>query len=203
MKTMKKCMAALLVGLMAVVAVTGCASFDASAYLKALMDNTYKNDSTAFVEQKIGTKEEAEESYQQAMAGSMDELLGYGLDDATTAEAEKLIADIYAAVDYTVGEAEKDGDTYIVTVTYKPMLFFDNYMDAVTAMAQEYMLEHNEQPSEEEAVAMVLEVLKNEVANVEYGEEATIEIRIEVNNNVYSPNQTDWANLEMALLGLN
>ena len=62
MKAMKKCEAVLA---MAVVTLTGCASFDASAYLKAILDNSYKNDSTAFVEQKVGTKEEAAELYQQ------------------------------------------------------------------------------------------------------------------------------------------
>ena len=50
---MKKCVAVLA---MAVVTLTGCASFDASAYLKAILDNSYKNDSTAFVEQKVGDR---------------------------------------------------------------------------------------------------------------------------------------------------
>ena len=75
---MKKCVAVLA---MAVVTLTGCASFDASAYLKAILDNSYKNDSTAFVEQKVGTKEEAAELYQQGIDANMNQLTGYTMDD--------------------------------------------------------------------------------------------------------------------------
>ena len=40
----------------------GCGKkFDPGNYVKALLDNSYKNDSTAFVEQEVGTKEQAEE----------------------------------------------------------------------------------------------------------------------------------------------
>jgi len=59
MKRMRK-VALLLVAALAAAVLGGCGgSFDASAYVKALMDNSYKGDSSAFVEQKVGTKEQA------------------------------------------------------------------------------------------------------------------------------------------------
>lgn len=60
MKNVKRIALALVCVLMVGI-LGGCGSkFDAQAYLNALLDASYKNDSTAFVEMKIGTAEEAE-----------------------------------------------------------------------------------------------------------------------------------------------
>ncbi len=209
MKAMRKCAAILLV---AITALTGCASFDASAYLKAILDNSYKNDSTAFVEQKVGTKEEAAELYQQGLDANMNQLAGYTMDDATKADMEKLFADIYAAADYTVGDATKDGNNYIVTVTYRPMKLFTEATDAYYAAIEEKTTEltqraqSGEDISDEEiekmAIDLYLSTFKDQLAKVEYGEETTMDIRIELSNNVYAPNQTDLGNFEVAVLGI-
>lgn len=210
MKAMKKCVAVLA---MAIVTLTGCASFDASAYLKAILDNSYKNDSTAFVEQKVGTKEEAAELYQQGIDANMNQLTGYTMDDATKAEMEKLFGDIYAAADYTVGEAEKDGKNFNVTVTYRPMTLFTEATDAYMAAIEEKTTEitqramSGEEVSDEEiekmAIDLYLSTFKDQLANIQYGEETTMVIKIELTDNVYAPNQTDLANFEAAVLGLN
>lgn len=210
MKSVRKCMAVLLV---AIVALTGCASFDASAYLKATLDNCYKNDSTDFVKQKIGTKEEAEELYQQGLDTNMNQLAGYTMDDDTKADMEKLFADIYASADYTVGEAEKDGDGYIVTVTYRPMTLFDKAEEAYYAAVEEKTAEitqrvlNGEDVSDEEIEKMAIELyiatFREQLESVEYGEEATIDIRIELNDNVYSPNLSDLGDFESAVLGID
>lgn len=210
MKAMKKCVAVLA---MAVVTLTGCASFDASAYLKAILDNSYKNDSTAFVEQKVGTKEEAAELYQQGIDANMNQLTGYTMDDATKAEMEKLFGDIYAAADYTVGEAEKDGKNFNVTVTYRPMTLMTDATDAYMAAIEEKTTEitqramSGEEVSDEEiekmAIDLYLSTFKDQLANIQYGEETSMVIKIELTDNVYAPNQTDLANFEAAVLGLN
>ena len=210
MKAMKKCVAVLA---MAVVTLTGCASFDASAYLKAILDNSYKNDSTAFVEQKVGTKEEAAELYQQGIDANMNQLTGYTMDDATKADMEKLFGDIYAAADYTVGEAEKDGKNFNVTVTYRPMTLMTDATDAYMAAIEEKTTEitqramNGEEVSDEEiekmAIDLYLSTFKDQLANIQYGEETSMVIKIELTDNVYAPNQTDLANFEAAVLGLN
>lgn len=209
MKAMKKCVAVLA---MAVVTLTGCASFDASAYLKAILDNSYKNDSTAFVEQKVGTKEEAADLYQQGIDANMSQLSGYTMDDATKAEMEKLFGDIYAAADYTVGEAEKDGKNFNVTVTYRPMTLMTDATEAYMAAIEEKTTEltqramSGEEISDEEiekmAIDLYLSTFKDQLANIQYGEETSMVIRIELTDNVYAPNQTDLANFEAAVLGI-
>lgn len=213
MKAMKKCVAVLA---MAVLTLTGCASFDASAYLKAILDNSYKNDSTAFVEQKVGTKEEAADLYQQGidelMREASNDLSGYTMDDATKAEMEKLFGDIYAAADYTVGEAEKDGKNFNVTVTYRPMTLMTDAAEAYLTALEEKRTEliqramSGEEISDEETMKMLIDLylstFKEHLANVQYGEETSMIIRVELNDNVYAPNQTDLAKFELAVLGI-
>ena len=54
----------------------GCGKgFDASAYVKALLDNSYKNDSTAFVEMKIGSAEEASSLDEEGLDAEMQGVL--------------------------------------------------------------------------------------------------------------------------------
>ena len=74
MKTMKK-VALMLCAVLAIGMMAGCGSFDASAYVKAVLDNSYKNDSTGYVDQKIATKEEAEEIYNQGLDQELDALI--------------------------------------------------------------------------------------------------------------------------------
>lgn len=58
----------LLVGILAVAMLGGC-STDTSVktYLQALLDASYKNDSTAFVKMKLGTAEDAQALYERGI----------------------------------------------------------------------------------------------------------------------------------------
>ena len=108
MKTMKK-VALMLCAVLAIGMMAGCGSFDASAYVKAVLDNSYKNDSTGYVDQKIATKEEAEKIYNQGLDQEMDAFIsgaGISVSDEIKADFRQLFADLYAATDYTVGESE-------------------------------------------------------------------------------------------------
>ena len=104
----------------------GCAKFDASAYVKAILDNSYLNDSTEFVEQKIGTAEEAAELYKQGIDAEMDAMLAsVTLSDEVQEAYREFYENMFQKVKYTVGEATKiDKNTIAVTVTYENMNIF-------------------------------------------------------------------------------
>ena len=86
----------------------GCAKFDASAYVKAILDNSYLNDSTEFVEQKIGTAEEAAELYKQGIDAEMDAMLAsVTLSDEVQEAYREFYENMFQKVKYTVGEATK------------------------------------------------------------------------------------------------
>lgn len=191
----------------------GCGTkFDASAYTKALLDNSYKNDSTDFVSMKLGTAEEAADLYEQGLDAEVDAMLSAAgnVSDAQAQEFRQVFADILAGARYTVGEAEKQDDgSFVVTVTYEQMQVFgpamEQYMDDINAWAAEIQSTGNI-PSDDEMMEKIVDMLKDSLVGAlpkaTYADSATTTIRIELNNNEYSPNENDIYNLEMVLFDL-
>ncbi|MGN0141294.1 MAG: hypothetical protein ACI4AD_03640 [Roseburia sp.] len=192
----------------------GCGlSFDASAYIKALLDNSYKNDSTEFLAQKIGTAEEASKLYEEGIDTELEALLaGVELSEELEAEYRQVLKDMFGAVKYTVGEAEKQDDgSYVVTVNYQQMQVFASAMAAyeteVTELMTQWTEDESSVPSDEEMLeqiyASLKDCLKDAVAGATYADEASTTIRVELADNVYSPNEDDVLNLETLLFDLN
>ena len=208
MKNMKKIIVALVCVMMLGV-LGGCgAKFDAEAYLSALLDNSYKNDSSAFVELKIGTAEEAAKLYEEGIDKEMDAFLSQ-LDVSEELEAEfrELFKDMLGKVKYSVTGSEKQDDgSYVVTVSYEQMKIFGpmmtDYEARVTDMYTQWS-ESEEIPSEDEMMEAIIVALKDcleeTLANVEYAETATTEVRIELKDKVYQPNMQDVTALEEVL----
>ena len=95
----KKRMATLLlVMVMAVGMFSGCgAKFDASKYLQAQLDNSYKNDSSLIIEQKIDTKENAEKVYEQVLDNQVDGFFtGVDVSDEVKSRYRDIFADMLA-----------------------------------------------------------------------------------------------------------
>ena len=214
MKKMRK-FSLLLVAMLVVTMLGGCGSFDASGYIKALLDNSYKNDSAAFVEQKVGTEEQAKELYDLGIKTEVDSLIsGVSISDELQNEFTTVIQDVYKNVKYTVGEATKqDDDSYVVEVKYQKMKVFAAAMEkfeegqqAYTDELSELVQNGGEYPSEDEINEKVYTILKDALKeaaqNAEYEDEASTTVRVELNDKVYSPNQEDVEALEYALFDL-
>ncbi len=214
MKKMKK-MSILLAAVVAATMLVGCGSFDASGYMKALLDNSYKNDSTAFVDQKVGTAEQAKELYDLGIETELNSLIsGVTISDELKNEFTTTLQDVYKSVKYTVGEAEKQDDgSYVVEVKYQKMKVFAPAMEKFQAEQQAYTDELSEQvqnggeyPSEDEiseqVYTMLKDAIKDAAANAEFEDEASTTVRIELKDKVYSPNQDDVEALEYALFDL-
>jgi len=212
MKKMMKKIALIMSCVMMTGMLAGCAKFDASAYLVALLDNSYKNDSTALVELGIGTEEEAAAIYEQGLDTEMQALTSTAGISADQVEGLRdVIADMLAGAKYTVGEAEaQDDGSYVVTVTYEQMKVFgptiDNYMAETEALVAEWTeaaLAGEEVASEDELMAEVIglfeTVLADAVANATYDAPQTTTVRIEKVDNAYQPNTEDLTNLEYLL----
>lgn len=192
----------------------GCGiKFDASGYAKALLDNSYKNDSTQFVAMKIGTAEEAADLYEQGLdaeVGAMLTAMGSMITDEQAQEFRDVFADILAGAKYTVGEAEKqDDNSYVVTITYEQMQIYSSaaeaYMEEVMDMRDEWTAAASageEVPSEDEMIEAVVNSLIDCFAeasqNATYAEPETATLRIELIDRVYTPNQSDLLELEKA-----
>lgn len=214
---MKK-LSLILAGALTVGLLGGCGnSFDAAAYAKALLDNSYKNDSTQFVAMKIGTAEEAADLYNQGLDANVDAMVSSAGGSISTEQAEsfrQVFADIYGGAKYTVGEAEKQGDdTFVVTITYEQMNVFEPamnaYMEEVNNMVEEWTAAATageEVPSEAEMSEQIItkyrDCFVDSLANVTYDEPATATLRIELIDNVWTPNEDDVMNLEMVFFDM-
>lgn len=213
MKKIMKKLALALAGVMTVGLLGGCGNtFDASAYTKALLDNSYKNDSTGFVQQNLGTAEEAAALYEEGLDAELEAMLSMaGITEEQAESFREVWADLLAGVKYTVGEAEKQDDgSFVVNITYEQMKVFEptmtEYMDVVTKMAEDWAAT-GEFPSDEEMMDEIVLALKdclvNAMANVTYAEPATTTIRIEIKDKQYQPNEDDILKLEEALFDID
>ena len=199
----------LLVGVLIVGAVSGCTSDKSvKAYLQALLDASYKNDSAGFVEIKLGTAEEAQALYEQGIDTGVGVFCSrLGVSDEYKEEFRPIYMDMLGKVRYAVEDADKQSDgSYIVTVSYEKMNVFKPalalHQENVAAMMDEWA-QSPEPPAEEGMVAAVYREfrssMENVLAQVQYDEKASMTVRIELINNVYTPNADDIAGLEKAL----
>ena len=188
----------------------GCTSSkDAESYLQALLDASYKNDSKTFVEIRLGTQEEAQALYNQGIDTGVSAFCSsLGVDEEYQEEFRQIYMDMLAKVRYTVGSAQKQSDgSFAVTVSYEKMNIFkpalELYQSDVAAMANEWAVSDDGTPSEEEMMREVILAFKKSMetvlAEVQYDEAETMIIRIELADNVYTPNAEDVAKLEKAL----
>lgn len=199
----------LLIGVLLLGIVGGCTSDKSvKTYLQALLDASYKNDSGAFVEMKLGTAEEAQALYEQGIDTGLDVFCSrLGVYDEYKEDFRQIYMDMLGKVHYTVENAEKQSDgSYIVTVTYEKMNIFKPalalHQENVAAMTDEWA-NASEPPAEEEMVAAVYTEFKNSMetvlAEVQYDAAASLTVRIELVDNVYTPNTDDIAELEKVL----
>ena len=198
----------LLICVLAVGILGGCTSDkDVQSYLQALLDTSYKNDTLEFIEMKLGTQDEAYALYTQGIDNGTKAFCSrLGVTEEFQEDFRTIYKDMLSKVHYEVGEAEKQSNgSYQVTVTYEKMNIFGPatamYQEKVAAMANDWAA--GDTPSEEEMMREVVlafkESMENVLAEVQYREPETITIRIELVDNVYTPNTDDVEALEKAL----
>ncbi len=207
-KYLKKILFAL-VGILMVGALSGCTSDKTvKTYLQALLDASYKNDSSAFVDMKLGKAEEAQALYIQGIDTGVSVFCSrMGISDEYKEEFRQLYMEMLGKVRYTVDTAEKQSDgSYIVSVTYEKMRIFEPaltlYQEKVAALGDAWK-NSDDVPSEEEIVERVIlefkESMEKVLSEVTYEEAASMNVKIELEDNVYTPNAEDIMELEKAL----
>lgn len=188
----------------------GCTSNkDISKYLEALLDTSYKDDISGFVDMKLGTEDEAHELYNQGIdegvSAFCDSLsVPEGLDN----EFRELYINMLKAVKYEVGGAVKQSDgSYIVTVTYEKMNIFkpavEIYEDGVSAIVDGWANSDENIEDEEKQRQVILEFknsMETAMSQAAYDEPQDMTVRIELADNKYTPNMDDVQELEKALV---
>lgn len=186
--------------------------FDASAYVKALLDNSYKGDSSAFVEQKIGTKEQAEQLYEDGIDTEVSSAISEtSVSEELKSEFRDVFKDLFKNVKYTVCGAVREGDTYEVGVKYQKMNVFASaeekynvgwvaYEDETT---RKYLAgEEYEELTSEKLYSILKDAIKDSMDGRTYSGVARTIIHIELSGGVWVPNEDDISNLEGLLFDI-
>jgi hypothetical protein len=201
MKTSKKVtlltVCVLILGLFA-----GCGSnFDASKYVQAQLDNSYKNDSSLVVSQKIATKEEAEDVYNQGIESEVNAFMeSSNAPDSVADRYTEVFTKMMSLASYTVGEATKQDDgSYVVNIEYRKMKILTPTMEKMTADTDKLA-----KMSEEEIYLAMADCMDEILSgDVEYEDTQTTTVRVEIVNKLYTVNTSDLEALEYCLYDLD
>lgn len=188
---------------------TACGSkLDAQGYLKAMLDLSYKGDSTAYVEMELGTAEQANALFERGIDSEMSffkEKLN--MSEELESDFRRLFKEIYGKAKYTVGDAkeQKDG-SFVVEITYERLNVFEpaltSYNEKIATLPEVWAAMETT-PTQEEMLEDMTEILRDalrdSIESAAYEAQETLTIRIELIDNVYTPNTEDVISLEKAL----
>ena len=107
---MKKSISLAAICMLVISMLAGCGTkFDASKYVQAQLDNSFKNDSSLIVEQKIASAEEASDVYEQGVDTVVDNFfIGVSVsDEKITDIGAKYTADAFAGEGLIVKRGKK------------------------------------------------------------------------------------------------
>lgn len=202
----------LLIGL--VLLLSGCTKFDACAYMQAILDVSYKNETEGYMEITGVTQEEADEIFKNNLDATMHEFSSTELPEELEANYRLLFEDTVKQVKYTVGEAvEGENKNYTVEVAVEPILLFDETYEEFQNKTEEYaseisnnVMSGEELPSDDEIQNQVYqtyyEVLKTALNDgLTYGEVENITVHMNrMEDGAYEIPEEDLRALDQAMI---
>ena len=187
---MKKSISLAAICMLVISMLAGCGTkFDASKYVQAQLDNSFKNDSSLIVEQKNASAEEASDVYEQGVDTVVDNFfIGVSVSDDLKERYRKVFQEMFKKAEYTVKDATKQDDgSYSVVVEYKKMKFFEPALEQLKAKAEE--MNSDDVNDYFDALAEIMEGILAD--GVEYGDAQTMDVHVEIQNKMYTINSSD------------
>lgn len=193
---------------------SGCTKFDACAYMQAILDVSYKNETESYMEITGVTQEEADAIFKKNLDATMHEFSATELPEELEENYRLLFEDTVKQVKYTVGEAvEGENKSYTVEVAVEPILLFDETYDEFQNKTEEYAAEISnnvmsgeELPSDDEIQNQVYqtyyEVLKTALNNgLTYGDAENITVHMNrMEDGAYEIPEEDLRALDQAMI---
>ena len=141
---MKKKRVAIICVLAAVLLLAGCGGgFDASGYVRGVLNNIYLGDSAEYTKMVDITEEEAAEEYEQGIEVEADFFLQYYGIGEVSDDVYQQIVDMYKTIyqqsKFEVQEAIKNGDDYNVEVLISPIDVIVNSEEDISAAVDEFV----------------------------------------------------------------
>ncbi len=178
--------------------------FDPSKYVRASFNALYKGQFEDYSKMTSSTIDQIERQYDTCCESQVDvfaKLFGFtdeagnvSVDDSTREQIKALYKELYGKIQYTVEDnSEKIQNGYVVHVSVSPMLIFEDSMNQVNEFVDQYnsdivLGKYNDQSAYSQEFLnklyqqKILEVFKNKINDVRYGESEKIDIRVMKNN---------------------
>lgn len=214
MKALKKilCMTAVL--MIAVISMTGCAKFDCSGYIQAMLDSLYKGEHTEYARLTKLSEARLQENYEEGINAEIEKLLSYMnvadsssfVNETTRSNARELFKNIYKNANYSVGEADKKGN---VTVTVSPINLFSTAANDLNTYVNDFFNRNDAGEFAEMAdedfysayIQGVLDILNRYAGQITYGSPQSVTVRVKANSqNVYSITDDEFLELDACVL---
>lgn len=187
---MKKKRVAIICVLAAVLLLAGCGGgFDASGYVRGVLNNIYLGDSAEYTKMVDITEEEAAEEYKQGIEVEADFFLQYYGIGEVSDDVYQQIVDMYKTIyqqsKFEVQEAIKNGDDYNVEVLISPIDVIVNSEEDISAAVDEFVAaadpaDYPDDLSINDALArIVVDVINGNMPELGWQDQKSIIVKVE------------------------
>lgn len=187
---MKKKRVAIICVLAAVLLLAGCGGgFDASGYVRGVLNNIYLGDSAEYTKMVDITEEEAAEEYEQGIEVEADFFLQYYGIGEVSDDVYQQIVDMYKTIyqqsKFEVQEAIKNGDDYNVEVLISPIDVIVNSEEDINAAVDEFVAaadpaDYPDDLSINDALArIVVDVINGNMPELGWQDQKSIIVKVE------------------------
>lgn len=187
---MKKKRVAIIWMLAAVLLLAGCGGgFDASGYVRGVLNNIYLGDSAEYTKMVDITEEEAAEEYEQGIEVEADFFLQYYGIGEVSDDVYQQIVDMYKTIyqqsKFEVQEAVKNGDDYNVEVLISPIDVIVNSEEDISAAVDEFVAaadpaDYPDDLSINDALArIVVDVINGNMPELGWQDQKSIIVKVE------------------------
>ena len=187
---MKKKRVAIICVLAAVLLLAGCGGgFDASGYVRGVLNNIYLGDSAEYTKMVDITEEEAAEEYEQGIEVEADFFLQYYGIGEVSDDVYQQIVDMYKTIyqqsKFAVQEAIKNGDDYNVEVLISPIDVIVNSEEDISAAVDEFVAaadpaDYPDDLSINDALArIVVDVINGNMPELGWQDQKSIIVKVE------------------------
>lgn len=187
---MKKKRVAIIWVLAAVLLLAGCGGgFDASDYVRGVLNNIYLGDSAEYTKMVDITEEEAAEEYEQGIEVEADFFLQYYGIGEVSDDVYQQIVDMYKTIyqqsKFEVQEAVKNGDDYNVEVLISPIDVIVNSEEDISAAVDEFVAaadpaDYPDDLSINDALArIVVDVINGNMPELGWQDQKSIIVKVE------------------------
>ena len=201
MQIIRKKLAVLATLMMILLTLGGCAHFDCSGYIQAMLDSLYKG----------------EHNYQEGINAEIEKFLSYMnisdnasfVDENTRTNLRSFFQKVYQYANYTVAEADKKGN---VKITIQPIQIFTPAREALDAYVNDFFArndagefaELSDEAFYSQYIQGALDILNTYANTISYGDAITITVAVTSNEqHVYSITDEAFDSIDEHILDYN